>query len=98
MNKLSEIVSWTGRRDPVSGTRKTTYTVGKERFSDIEDARKAKDVPIWTYTQTNLYQTYLKVQFQSCKQFYQNYKKNKRDGDNKKTHLINVKPALRDQQ
>lgn len=42
MNKPTEIVSWTGRREPVSGTRKTTYTVGKKRFDDIEDARKAK--------------------------------------------------------
>lgn len=42
MNKPTEIVSWTGRLDPVSGTRKTIYTVGKERFSNIEDARKAK--------------------------------------------------------
>ena len=42
MNKPTEIVSWTGRLDPVSGTRKTIYTVDKERFSNIEDARKAK--------------------------------------------------------
>ncbi len=42
MNKHTEIVSWTGRRSPTTGKRKTTYTVDNQQFSTIEDARKAK--------------------------------------------------------
>lgn len=42
MNKPTEIVTWTGRRSPTTGKRKTTYTVNNQRFSNIEDARKAK--------------------------------------------------------
>lgn len=44
MNKHTEIVTWTGRRSPTTGKRKTTYTVGKRQFSNIEDARKEKQI------------------------------------------------------
>ena len=42
MTEYKEIVSWTGRRDPISGKRDKTFTVDQNKFTNIEDARKAK--------------------------------------------------------
>lgn len=42
MTEYKEIVSWTGRRDPISGKRDKTFTIDQNKFANIEDARKAK--------------------------------------------------------